>query len=243
MMQENSKQKAHVTNQQGAISDLKVFVVLPALNEASHIGSLVRALLMQGKEVVVVDDGSSDNTAQVAREAGATVLRHMVNCGAGAATQTGLTYAYQAGADFVVTCDADGQHEVADIDPLIHYIIEQKRDILFGSRFLQANDIPLLRRLANSLGNVVTFLLSGIYLSDSQSGLKVFSRHALEHIQITANGFEFCSEIIREVADSHLSYAEYPIHVYYSKESLAKGQNLSTGIVTVFKLVIRSLMR
>ncbi|MBI4836198.1 MAG: glycosyltransferase family 2 protein [Candidatus Abawacabacteria bacterium] len=219
-------------------------VVLPALNEAGHIQSLIQKLKSKGYVVIVVDDGSTDNTQEIAEKAGAIVLRHAVNCGAGAATQTGLTYAYQCTkAPYVITCDADGQHEVADIDTLVSFIEEQKKDVVFGSRFLQENHVPLLRRLANMVGNVITFALSGIYLSDSQSGLKVFSRKALQYINITANGFEFCSEIIREVSESNLSYAEYPIHVYYSKETLSKGQNLSTGFVTVFKLIVRSLMR
>lgn len=220
-----------------------VAVVLPALNESAHIAALVKPLVQSGKVVIVVDDGSVDNTAAVAEAAGAIVIRHLVNCGPGAATQTGLSYACGIGAEYVVTCDADGQHDVNDIDKLVSYIKEQKNDVIFGSRFLRSNQVPPLRRLANTIGNVVTFLLSGIYLSDSQSGLKVFSRKALEHIYITANGFEFCTEIVREVAESGLSYAEYPITVYYSAASLAKGQNLSTGIVTVCKLIVRTLMR
>ncbi len=218
-------------------------VVMPAYNEASHIGALVHKLVANKKVVVVVDDGSSDGTCAIAHQAGAHVLRHLVNCGPGAATQTGLEYAYKLGATYVVTCDADGQHEVGDIDKLLTYIQATKKDVIFGSRFLQENSVPVLRRLANTVANIVTFLLSGIFLSDSQSGLKVFTRTALEKIRITANGFEFCTEIVREVADGNLTYAEYPIRVYYSADTLAKGQNLSTGLVTVCKLVIRSLMR
>ena len=227
----------------GADQLRKVFVVLPAYNEQAHITQLVRTLLTGGFQVVVVNDGSSDSTADLALQAGAIVLTHMVNCGPGAATQTGLEYAYHHGAEYVVTCDSDGQHDVADIKPMLDFMQSQAKDVIFGSRFMQANTIPLLRRLANWVANVITFLLSGIYLSDSQSGFKIFSRKAIHHIQITANGFEFCSEIVREVAERNLSYAEFPIKVYYTAESLAKGQNLSTGITTVVKLIVRSLMR
>ncbi|OGC82118.1 MAG: hypothetical protein A2V81_03140 [Candidatus Abawacabacteria bacterium RBG_16_42_10] len=222
---------------------MKTVAVIPAYNEANHIADIVQAVLPHVEEVVVIDDGSSDNTSERALAAGATVLTHVINCGAGAATQTGLSYALDNGADYVVTFDGDGQHDPKDIPGMLEFIQKEQKDVVLGSRFLKKNDIPKLRLWANKIANTITFFLSGIAISDSQSGFKVFSRHALPRINITANGFEFCTEIIRTIANENLSYTEYPISVYYSEESMAKGQNFSTGVVTVFKLIVRSLMR
>jgi glycosyltransferase involved in cell wall biosynthesis len=222
---------------------MKLVVVIPAFNEELRIAKTIEAVKLYTDAVVVVDDGSSDRTSVVAKEAGATVIRHMINCGPGAATQTGLVYAKTLRPDYVATFDADGQHEASDLPAMVEFLIAQKKEVVFGSRFLQSNRVPLLRRLANTAGNLITFVLSGIYLSDSQSGFKIFTLKALEHITITANGFEFCSEIVREVASEKLTFCEFPIKVYYSEETLAKGQNLSTGITTMFKLIVRSLMK
>ncbi len=222
---------------------MKLVVVIPALNEEQRIAKTIEAVRLYADVVVVVDDGSVDRTFAVAKEAGAVVIRHMINCGPGAATQTGLVYAKTLDPAYVATFDADGQHEASDLPAMVDFLVAQKKDVVFGSRFLQSNRVPLLRRLANNAGNLLTYFLSGIYLTDSQSGFKIFSARALEHITITANGFEFCSEIVREVAAERLTFCEFPIKVYYSEETLAKGQNLSTGITTMFKLIVRSLMK
>lgn len=222
---------------------MSVIVVVPAFNEADRIAKMVLAIKQFADHVVVVDDGSEDLTSIRAQEAGAIVLRHIINCGPGAATQTGLAYAKLSGADFIATMDGDGQHEPHDLIPMLEYLRTNNKDIVFGSRFMKANHVPLLRRLANMIGNFVTFLLSGIWLTDSQTGFKIFTAKALKHIEVTANGFEFCSEIVREVSTARLSYGEFPITVYYSEDTMAKGQNIATGLTTVFKLIVRSLMR
>ncbi len=222
---------------------MKTVAVIPAYNEANHIKAIVERVIPLVQEVVVIDDGSTDSTAEMALAGGATVLQHIINCGPGAATQTGLSYALESGADYVITFDGDGQHDPEDIPGMLEFIQREKKDVVLGSRFLKKNTIPRIRVLANKAANTITFLLSGIGISDSQSGFKVFSRYALSQINITANGFEFCTEVIRAIANANLTYAEYPISVYYSEESMAKGQNFSTGIVTVFKLIVRSLMR
>lgn len=222
---------------------MKLVVVIPAFNEEQRIAKTIEAVRSYADAIIVVDDGSSDHTSLKAKEAGAIVIRHMINCGPGAATQTGLVYAKSLQPEYVATFDADGQHEASDLPAMLEFLISQKKDVVFGSRFLQSNRVPLVRRLANTAGNLLTYFLSGIYLSDSQSGFKIFSAKALDHITITANGFEFCSEIVREVAAENITYCEFPIKVYYSQETLAKGQNLSTGITTMFKLIVRSLMK
>lgn len=224
---------------------MKIFVIIPAYNEELWIGSVVRKCHLAGyKNILVVDDGSSDHTVVAAEKAKAKVLRHFINRGVGAATQTGLQAARMLKADLAVTIDADGQHLPSDIDKLVNSVVKNKVDIAIGSRFLKNNSqVPLLRRWFNVIANVITWLLSGVYLSDSQSGLKAFSKKALAKMNITANGYEFSSEVIREAVYHGLKVKEVSTAVIYTPYSLSKGQNFSTGLSTVFKLVIRSFMR
>jgi UDP-N-acetylglucosamine---dolichyl-phosphate N-acetylglucosaminyltransferase len=224
---------------------MKTVIVIPAYNEEENIRSLLASCQLLGyNNIIVVDDGSTDKTALIARGAGVVVVSHVINRGVGAATQTGLEAARIMGAEIAVTIDADGQHQAKDIKNIENALISFKRDIVIGSRFLHhENDIPRMRRIFNTIANIITFFLAGRYLTDTQSGLKAFSQTALECIQITANGFEFSSEIIREAQHFRLNIAEISASVVYTPYSLSKGQNLATGISTIFKLIIRALMR
>jgi glycosyltransferase involved in cell wall biosynthesis len=224
---------------------MKVVIIIPAYNEENNIKTIVNACQLLGySHIIVVDDGSSDNTAAIAREAGADVVSHIINRGAGAATQTGLEAARLLDADVAVTIDADNQHKPQDIKSLINALAAKRCDVVIGSRFMsRENKVPLIRRLFNRIANIITYFLAGVMLTDSQSGLKAFSRKALETINITSNGFEFSSEIIREAHYYQLTITEVPVSVVYTPYSLSKGQNLSTGLATVFRLIIRTLMR
>ncbi len=224
---------------------MKIVIIIPAYNEEENIQAMVASCREVGfHNILVVDDGSTDHTAARAREAGAMVVSHIINRGVGAATQTGLEAAKLLHADIVVTIDADSQHKPQDIKKLIDALTEKNSDIAIGSRFLNGeNNIPVMRQVFNRIANIITFLLAGIMLTDSQSGLKAFSRRALDTIQLSANGFEFSSEIIREAQHYNLKITEVPVAVEYTPYSLSKGQNLSTGLTTVFRLIIRTLMR
>jgi UDP-N-acetylglucosamine---dolichyl-phosphate N-acetylglucosaminyltransferase len=224
---------------------MKTVIIIPAYNEEKNIKTIVNSCQVLGyNDIMVVDDGSTDNTARIACEAGATVLSHVINRGVGAATQTGLRAAQLLDADVAVTIDADDQHKPQDIKNLINTLVTKGSDIVIGSRFLNhENSVPVVRRLFNRIANIITFFLAGVMLTDSQSGLKAFSRRALATIRISSNGFEFSSEIIREAQYYHLSIIEVPASVVYTPYSLSKGQNLSTGLTTIFRLIIRTLMK
>jgi len=224
---------------------MKTVIIIPSYNEEHAIGPVISACRGEGfANILAVDDGSTDATADMARAAGAVVVSHPVNRGVGAATQTGFAAALMMGADEVVTIDADGQHDPKDIARLLQQLRIRGADIVIGSRFMSSgNRIPFMRRIFNITANCITFLLSGSYFSDTQSGLKAFSKKALACIHITSSGFEFSSEIIREARHFKLRIIEIPVGVIYSPYSLSKGQNLATGLATVFKLVIRTLMR
>jgi glycosyltransferase involved in cell wall biosynthesis len=216
--------------------------VIPALNEATRIDAVVKGALPYVDKVIVVDDGSSDGTGDVARAAGAFVLRHPENCGAGAATMTGIEGARRLGATNVVTLDADEQHDARDIPALLE-ALGTGVDVVFANRFGQRNKIPPIRRAFNAIGNIVTLAATGMWVSDSQCGYKAFGPKAVREIDLRMNGFEFCTEIVRECVQRKWTYAQVPVKVLYSEYTLAKGQSFANGVKTALKILLRSFLR
>lgn len=221
-----------------------VWIVIPARNESQKIGEVISKIQKEGfQKIIVVDDGSTDETFQIAETKGAKVLKHIINRGAGAATFTGIQAALLKGAEVIVTLDADGQHSPEDLQNLIQPILTKKADVVIGSRLIHKKNMPVMRRLFNYIGNFVTWMLFGLWVSDSQSGFKAFSREAATQIELKTSGYEFCSEMIREIKIKHLRYLEVPIQTHYSEYSMRKGQSFSNGIKTFWKLLLRSLMQ
>lgn len=218
------------------------FAVIPAYNESSRIAAVVKGALPRVDKVIVVDDGSVDDTAAVARAAGAIVLRHPENCGAGAATMTGIEAARRMGATSIVTLDADEQHDPNEIPALLE-ALGTDVDIVFANRFGQKNKIPFIRRVFNGIGNLVTLAATGMWISDSQCGYKAFGHRAVREINLRMNGFEYCTEIVRETVQRKWRYAEVPVKVLYSEYTLAKGQSFANGVKTALKILLRSFLR
>lgn len=228
---------------------MKIVAVIPAYNEASRVGVVVRSVQRHVDCAVVVDDGSGDATAAAAAESGALVVRHPENVGAGGATMTGIEAARILGADVVVTIDADEQHDSQDIPAILRPVLEGHADIVFANRFGPAatgkhrNRIPAIRRFFNAVGNVVTFLATGLWIRDSQCGFKVFGPRALREVRLQTRGFEFCTEIIREAGHHRWRIAEVPVKVVYSAYTLAKGQSFAMGVKTALQILLRSFLR
>lgn len=220
-----------------------IIAVIPAYNEATRIKRVVEDAQKFTQKVIVVDDGSSDGTAAVAEAAGAMVVRHRENSGAGAATMTGIEAARSLNADVVVTLDADEQHDPHDIPALLAPILEERADVAFANRFGRRNRIPFIRRLFNGMGNVVTLMATGKWVSDSQCGFKAFGPRAVAEIDLRMRGFEFCTEIVRESAVRRWRIAEVPVKVMYSEYTLAKGQSFAMGVKTALKILLRSFLR
>ncbi len=222
---------------------MMLVAVIPAYNEATRVGNVVAAAKRYVDTVIVVDDGSTDTTAEAARRAGAHVIRHAENGGAGAATMTGIEAARRMGANAVVTLDADEQHDPSDIPRLLQPVKDDKADIVFSNRFAHRNRIPLIRRIFNGVGNIVTLLATGMWVQDSQSGYKVIGPRALAQIDLRMRGFEFCTEIVREASQHKWRIAQVPTKVIYSEYTLAKGQSFGNGVKTAMKILLRSFLR
>lgn len=222
---------------------MRVCAVIPAYNEATRVVPVVQGAKMFVDQVIVVDDGSSDGTGNRAREAGARVVTHEENCGAGAATMTGLELARRLGFDAAVTIDADGQHASSDIPRLLETLTKENADLVIANRFGKKNQIPFVRRIANAIGNGITFMVTGMVLPDTQCGFKVFGTKALAEVDLKMPGFEFCTEIIREASRHKWKVVSVPSRVVYSEYTLAKGQSFASGIKTAAKIVLRTFLR
>jgi len=203
-----------------------VHVVVAAFNEEATIGSVVADLRGAGfSRVVVVDDGSADRTRERAQAAGAVTLRHVINRGQGAALQTGIAYALAAGADCIVTFDADGQHSAADVAYLVEPIASGRAAIALGSRFAGlAIGMPPSRRWLLQLGRCFTFASSGVWLGDAHNGLRAFSREAARQLDIRMDRMAHASELVDQIRRSGLAWVEVPVRIRYTSYSRTKGQ-------------------
>ena len=221
-----------------------IIVVIAAFNEADVIGPVVRDIRQSYPNVVVVDDGSSDGTAACALASGAVILRHPVNLGQGAALQTGITYALARGGEFVVTFDADGQHACADIARMVRALIEHDAEVALGSRFHgNAVGISTARRMLLRLAMLFTRLTTGLKVTDTHNGLRVFTRAAARKVKITQNRMAHASELLDQVARHKMSYVEVAVTISYTNHSRAKGQTI-LGAADIFgDLVLGKLAR
>ena len=223
----------------------KALIIIPAYNEGKVLGPVIKNIKAELKsakgikfDLVVVNDGSSDNTKAVA-EKNTTTISHLVNMGSGAATRTGLEYAKRNNYDFALTIDADGQHLPKDLVNVIKKLTEEEFDLVIGSRLIDPKGMPAHRVLGNKLLNAFTRILLGVRVTDSQSGLKGFSRKAIEKINIRTNGFEFCSEIVWRAKQQNLNIIEVPISAVYTDYSRQKGQSNVNALRIIKTLIIQ----
>lgn len=230
----------------------KTYIILPAYSESKVIKEVIASIKKEGyNNIIVVDDGSSDNTYQEAKSTGVITLSHPINRGKGAATQTGIDAAKLLNADIIVTMDSDGQHDPKDIKKLIKPILENKADVVIGSRMLNTKDMPSSRILMNKIANIVTYIFFGIMVSDSQSGLRAYSKKAYNSVYTYMDRYEFESEMLGQIKSANLKIKEVPIKVIYTDYSRSKykhmnrfsAQGLTNGIKMVIRLIENSLIK
>lgn len=224
-------------------------VIVPAHNEAQNIGRVIRDLFRheiefkqinsEGFRLIVIDDGSTDRTAEIARAAGATVLSHSVNRGQGAALETGNEYARTCGADVVVHFDGDGQFNSADILPAVAFMRTHELDLVLGSRFLdKRSQIPWLKQhIFLPLGRWLNNAFTEVALTDFHNGFRVLSRHALDAIRITQDGMAHNTEIISQMKPHGLRFSEFPVAVTYTRF----GQSIGGGLKIVWDLIFKQV--
>jgi len=198
-------------------TEARVLAGIPAYNEARYLGSIVLQAKQHVDEVVVVDDGSTDNTVKVAELAGATVVRHDGNKGYGAAIQTILSEAKKRNADVLVVLDADAQHDPSEIPSLIRPILEGS-DLVIGSREGQKDKTPRYRRIGKEVIFRSTRLASKTNVSDSECGFRAFSRKAISELKLEANGMAISSETVVRAAEKNLKITEVPISNIYTAD-------------------------
>lgn len=220
----------------------RVFVVVPAYNEGRRLERVLDDLAPTGHAVVVVDDGSRDDTAAVARARGCYVLRHVINRGQGAALQTGITFAVREGADIVVTFDADGQHQASDMPALLAPIVEGRADFVLGNRFLSGtSNVPPFRAVVLHVARLITFLTSGMRVGDTHNGYRALSRRGAQAIHLRQDRMAHASEIYDQILRARLPFVEVPVTIRYSDETLAKGQKLSNSVSVLFQYMLGKL--
>jgi UDP-N-acetylglucosamine---dolichyl-phosphate N-acetylglucosaminyltransferase len=218
-----------------------IYIIIPVYNESGIIKEVVNDIKRSGYDkIIIVDDRSNDDTYGILKDIrDITVLRHKINRGKGAATKTGIEAAKLAGADIIVTMDGDGQHDPDDIKNLIDPIINDNYDVVLGTRLKNTAGMPWYKIIQNKIGNIITWYLFGLYVTDSQSGFRAYSRQAVEKINTRGDRYEYDSEVIREIYIYKLKYKEAPIKVRYTEYSMGKiqKQGFMNGLKTLYKML------
>ncbi len=215
---------------------IKITAILPAYNEEVSIGSIVLSTRKYVDRVIVVDDGSTDNTAEIAELAGAKVILHNSNGGKGAALKTGFEAAKDS--DIIVTMDSDGQHNPSEIPKLITPLINGETDIVNGSRYIHKKDknTPSYRRVGQTVLDKATNFSSGLEVTDSQSGFRAFAKHTLPAFRFSCIDFGIESEMLVDAANAGLRIKEVEISVRYDVDGSSKNP-VSHGIGVLMRIV------
>lgn len=216
----------------------KRILVIAAYNEAAMIEKVVASVVPLVDEVIVVNDGSKDQTALLAKKGGALVVSHPINRGQGSALQTGMEMALFRGADVIIHFDADGQHPAHQIDLLVKPVLDGQADVVVGSRFLdQTSNVPPTRRVVLKMGALFTRLMSGLEITDPHSGFRALSREAAQKLQLHQDRMAHASELLQLVARHELRFREIPVTIAYTDYSKAKGQSSLAAFKIVADLI------
>lgn len=225
----------------------KIFIIVPAYNEEKTVKSVISKLCEMGYNVLMIDDGSQDETYSIGKSIQQTypqqvlIYKHVINRGLGAALKTGMEAAAINGAKFMVTFDADGQHDPGDIENVCKPLIKGEADVVIGKRNFK--DMPLSRNLGNYIMNIITLIFYGIYVNDSQSGLRAFTVDSTKILELHSRGYGVSSEIISEIKKNNFKLKEVPIKTIYNDYALSKGTNTSVGLKILFKMIMDILKK
>ncbi|MBM3255821.1 MAG: glycosyltransferase family 2 protein [Candidatus Omnitrophica bacterium] len=218
---------------------MKACVVIPTYNEAKTIAGLIEQLRKQGLDVLVVDDGSSDNTYNLARQAGSAVLRNQNNQGKGASLVKGFNYALSHGYDVVITMDGDGQHLPADIPYFIRMAEDSKSGLIIGNRMLKTQRMPRLRLLTNMFMSWVISKVAGQGIPDTQCGFRLLKKEVIEKLSLGTSKYETESEIIIQTSRLGFKIESMPVKTVYAGEKSQINPFIDT--LRFFKFILREL--
>ena len=217
------------------------YVILPAYNEATRIQPVIEEIAQKGYKMVIVNDGSSDNTLEVVKQSqkkypkNIYIYSHMINRGVGVAMQTGFDAVLRYNPKYIINMDSDGQHSADDLENVLEPLVTGKAEAVIGVRPLK--DMPLSRNIANSIMNLLTRIFYNVNVSDSQTGFRAITLDALKKININARGYLISSEFIREVNDNKIPFAEVPIQTIYTPETQAKGTNFTEAFKILLQMI------
>ncbi|MGE4231817.1 MAG: glycosyltransferase family 2 protein [Bacteriovoracia bacterium] len=222
----------------------ETYVIVPAYNESEVIADVLSKIGTIFSNIVCVDDGSSDGTSEKAKNSrchNLSVLRHPVNVGQGGALETGIQYAYNRGAKFFITMDADGQHRPEDAFEMIHFLQKENVDMVLGSRFLRntSSKIPLFKKFILFLGTLITKWIHRLDLTDTHNGLRVFNRKTAAVLRFNHIDMAHASEVYDIINRNGLKYKEYPVTVEYTEYSKKKGQSTTNALNILIDFLLR----
>lgn len=222
-----------------------VAFIIPVYNEESVIEKVINSVMKVCPNVICVNDGSTDNSLQEIKKTKALYVDHPINMGQGAALQTGIEFARTLKeVRYFVTFDADGQHRIEDVKSMLGTIKKERVDMVLGSRFLgSAINMPTIKKIVLKLAIQFSNLTSGIKLTDTHNGLRVFNRHVAETIQITLPDMAHASEILEIMKMNKYTYTEIPVTIEYSDYSKSKGQSIINAVNIAFDTLLRKVSR
>lgn len=220
-------------------------VIIPAYNEGKVIAGVLASVLEKFPFVVCIDDGSKDDTSFWAGKTSSKLVVHPINLGQGAALQTGIEYALlNSNMKYFVTFDADGQHSLEDVDNMLSELKKDEVDIILGSRFLgKVENISTLKKVILKLAIVFSNNTTGVKLTDTHNGLRVFNRKVASRLNIQMADFSHASEIIERIAEEKFRYKEMPVTITYTDYSRSKGQSMINAINIGFDLMLNRLIK
>jgi glycosyltransferase involved in cell wall biosynthesis len=221
-----------------------VAIIIPVYNEERVIARVIESVQKHFQYVVCVDDGSVDESSSEIEKTGAYLVEHPINMGQGAALQTGIEFARQLPVDYFVTFDADGQHRIEDVMTMLREIKKGKQDIILGSRFLGSTiGISGPKKAVLKAAIQFTNMTTGLKLTDTHNGLRVFNRTVAEGIQITLPDMAHASEILEIIAVKKFRYKEVPVTIEYTEYSRAKGQSIINAVNIGFDTILRKITK
>ncbi len=224
-----------------------IYIILSSYNEEETLEEVTTGLVERGFKVLIIDDGSKDNTPAIAKKLVKKYkpmiyyYRHTINVGLGGAIKTGIKAALDKDADIMITFDADGQHNPDDLYNMYPLIQDDKADVVIAAR--DFDDMPTGRKFGNTVMNYITYIFQGKMVTDSQSGLRAFSNKAARKLTLKSSQYGISSEIIGEIKRKKLRYVEVPMTTIYDERTIQKGTNTLVGIKIILEFINETLKK